>query len=99
MVCNKCQKKLDTLITPDKWKEGSSNAKTGSAGRKLNENKLLSKKNAFNPLAGENKCKMCKKPLSNIKHKYCQHCAYKKGLCQMCGVQIQDVSMFKQSTY
>jgi cysteine-rich PDZ-binding protein len=32
------------VIVPDKWKEGASNT-SESGGRKINENKLLSKKN------------------------------------------------------
>ncbi|TYH68532.1 hypothetical protein ES332_D06G266200v1 [Gossypium tomentosum] len=46
MVCEKCQKKLSKVIVPDKWKEGASNT-TESSGRKVNENKLLSKKHRF----------------------------------------------------
>ncbi|RWW15564.1 hypothetical protein GW17_00020585 [Ensete ventricosum] len=38
------EKKLAKVIVPDKWKEGASNT-TESGGRKINENKLLSKKN------------------------------------------------------
>ncbi|KAL5972632.1 hypothetical protein ACLOJK_039437 [Asimina triloba] len=44
MVCEKCEKKLGKVIVPDKWKEGASNTNE-SGGRKINENKLLSKKN------------------------------------------------------
>ncbi|KAJ0682017.1 putative PDZ-binding protein, CRIPT [Helianthus annuus] len=44
MVCDKCEKKLSKVIVPDKWKEGASNT-TETGGRKINENKLLSKKN------------------------------------------------------
>jgi len=40
------QKKLSKVIVPDKWKEGASNTTEGG-GRKINENKLLSKKNRF----------------------------------------------------
>lgn len=40
------QKKLSKVIVPDKWKEGASNTNE-SGGRKINENKLLSKKNRF----------------------------------------------------
>ncbi|KAL3596232.1 hypothetical protein D5086_007869 [Populus alba] len=43
MVCEKCEKKLSKVIVPDKWKEGASNTTEGG-GRKINENKLLSKK-------------------------------------------------------
>ncbi|KAK7304004.1 hypothetical protein RJT34_14980 [Clitoria ternatea] len=39
-----CEKKLSKVIVPDKWKEGASNTTEGG-GRKINENKLLSKKN------------------------------------------------------
>ncbi|BAT94017.1 hypothetical protein VIGAN_08058300 [Vigna angularis var. angularis] len=45
MVCEKCEKKLTKVIVPDKWKEGASNTTEGG-GRKINENKLLSKKNS-----------------------------------------------------
>lgn len=38
------EKKLTKVIVPDKWKEGASNTTEGG-GRKINENKLLSKKN------------------------------------------------------
>lgn len=38
------EKKLGKVIVPDKWKEGASNTTEGG-GRKINENKLLSKKN------------------------------------------------------
>ena len=43
MVCDRCEKKLSTLITPDTWKDGSRNAKTGKMGRKVNVNMLSSK--------------------------------------------------------
>ncbi|KAK2977275.1 hypothetical protein RJ640_005537 [Escallonia rubra] len=43
MVCEKCEKKLSKVIVPDKWKDGASNTTEGG-GRKINENKLLSKK-------------------------------------------------------
>ena len=45
MVCVKCQKKLDKLITPDAWKEGSRNTTGGKdGGRKIGGNMLLEKK-------------------------------------------------------
>ena len=43
MVCDRCEKKLSTIITPDTWKDGSRNAKTGKMGRKVNVNMLSSK--------------------------------------------------------
>ncbi|KAJ3317982.1 hypothetical protein HDV06_001014 [Boothiomyces sp. JEL0866] len=92
MVCTKCEKKLTSIVTPETWKEGSKNTVTGSAGRKLNENKLLSKisKTKFTPYE-TNKCKICKKSVAQRAAHYCQHCAYKKGICAMCGVMILDI--------
>jgi len=43
MVCERCEKKLSTLVTPDTWKDGSRNAKTGKMGRRVNVNMLNSK--------------------------------------------------------
>lgn len=49
MVCDKCEKKLGKVITPDPWKNGARNT-TESGGRKVNENKALTAtKNRFNP--------------------------------------------------
>ena len=41
VICDSVQ-----VIVPDKWKEGASNVTEGG-GRKVNENKLLSKKQRF----------------------------------------------------
>ncbi|KAK4519648.1 uncharacterized protein ATC70_009885 [Mucor velutinosus] len=99
MVCKKCEKKLTTLAAPDKWKEGSKNAVAGSSGRKLNQNKLLSRsaKIKFDPL-DVRKCRLCKTKVHQDKAHYCQDCAYKKGICAMCGKQVLDTSAYKQSS-
>ncbi|XP_023780276.1 cysteine-rich PDZ-binding protein isoform X1 [Cyanistes caeruleus] len=82
MVCDKCEKKLGTVITPDTWKDGARNT-TESGGRKLNENKALtSKKARFDPY-GKNKfaiCRICKSSVHQPGSHYCQGCAYKKAL-------------------
>ncbi|CAI2191155.1 10716_t:CDS:2 [Funneliformis geosporum] len=92
MVCNKCEKKLSKVICPDKWKDGSRNTAVGT-DRKLHENKLLSKpgKSRFKPY--ENKCKICKSRVHQEHAHYCQGCAYKQGICAMCGKQILDTSI------
>ncbi|CAI5504029.1 unnamed protein product [Closterium sp. Naga37s-1] len=97
MVCDKCAKKLSKVIVPDKWKEGASNT-TESGGRKINENKLLSKKKRYTPYASSAsfKCIICKQQLHQ-EGKYCHLCSYKKGVCAMCGKQVLDTSMYKQS--
>lgn len=49
MVCEKCEKKLGRVITPDPWKNGARNT-LESGGRKVGENKALTaKKGRFNP--------------------------------------------------
>lgn len=49
MVCEKCQKKLGRVITPDPWKSGARNT-VESGGRKIGENKALTANKArFNP--------------------------------------------------
>ena len=79
MVCRKCESKLSTLITPDVQKAGSKNTVTGSAGRKINENKLLGGKNKHKFAPYSTKCKVCKSTCNQKGATYCQGCAYKKG--------------------
>ncbi|GAB2216498.1 hypothetical protein Drorol1_Dr00024272 [Drosera rotundifolia] len=55
-----CEKNLGKVIVLDKWKEGVSNT-TESGGRKVNENKLLSKKHRYN-LATKARAHLCKNP-------------------------------------
>eukprot|EP00775_Hariotina_reticulata_P012373 gene12373-biopygen13623 len=77
MVCAACEKKLQKVACPDKWKDGSSN--TNESGRRINENKALSKAKRYSPYASKaNKCKVCK---SNLHQEgiYCHSCAYSKA--------------------
>ncbi|XP_037706692.1 cysteine-rich PDZ-binding protein-like [Choloepus didactylus] len=97
MVCKKCEKKLGAVITPDTWKDGAE-----SGGRKLNENKALtSKKARFDPY-GKNKfstCRICKSSVHQPGSHYCQGCAYKKGICAMCGKKVLDTKTYKQTSF
>ncbi|RZC50743.1 hypothetical protein C5167_019170 [Papaver somniferum] len=110
MVCDKCEKKLSKVIVPDKWKEGASNTTEGG-GRKINENKLLSKKNRDCDLVmnmsesaerwtpyGMTKCMICKQQ-THQEAKYCHTCAYSKGVCAMCGKQVLDTKLYKQKLF
>uniref|UniRef100_A0A8V0ZDD0 Cysteine-rich PDZ-binding protein n=1 Tax=Gallus gallus TaxID=9031 RepID=A0A8V0ZDD0_CHICK len=93
-------RKLGTVITPDTWKDGARNT-TESGGRKLNENKALtSKKARFDPY-GKNKfaiCRICKSSVHQPGSHYCQGCAYKKGICSMCGKKVLDTKNYKQTS-
>ncbi|WFD41262.1 uncharacterized protein MJAP1_004259 [Malassezia japonica] len=114
MVCAKCEKTLSKTATTDPFRNrnaagflvpSGSAARPGTArgvgvpapgGRKVGENKLLSKSARFSPL--DAKCKLCKQRVSQERAAYCQACAYKKGLCAICGKQILDTSRYKQSS-
>ncbi|KAG7228078.1 hypothetical protein INR49_005700, partial [Caranx melampygus] len=91
MVCEKCEKKLGKVITPDTWKDGARNT-TESGGRKLNENKFLtSKKARFDPYSktGFATCRICKSSVHQSGSHYCQGCAYKKGETMgTCGLTV-----------
>uniref|UniRef100_A0A674PHV1 Cysteine-rich PDZ-binding protein n=1 Tax=Takifugu rubripes TaxID=31033 RepID=A0A674PHV1_TAKRU len=96
MVCEKCEKKLGKVITPDTWKDGARNT-TESGGRKLNENNL-------NPQTLESHktgfaiCRICKSSVHQSGSHYCQGCAYKKGICAMCGKKVLDTKNYKQTS-
>ena len=81
-------------------KAGTSDSASQSCGRKVNENKLLtSKKARFNPYQDNfEKCRICRTKVHQIKAHYCQECAYKKGICAMCGIKILKTKNYKQSS-
>ncbi|KAK4797956.1 hypothetical protein SAY86_030282 [Trapa natans] len=83
MVCEKCEKKLSKVIVPDKWKEGASNTTEGG-GRKINENKLLSKKSRWTPF-GNTKCMICKQQgcVQCVGSKYLTPNFTGKAMCNM----------------
>ncbi|XP_071746615.1 cysteine-rich PDZ-binding protein [Lepeophtheirus salmonis] len=101
MVCEKCEKKgkIGKVIVPDPWKAGSRN-NTEGGGRKVNENKLLSSsKNRFSPTTSIfKKCRICKSKIHVKGAHYCQECAYKKGICSMCGTKILKTKNYKQTS-
>jgi len=97
MVCDKCQKKLGKVVTPDPWKSGARNT-AESGGVKVGGNKLLSKSGRFSPYGQFNKCRICKQSVHQAGSRYCQGCAYKKGICAMCGKQILDTKDYRQSS-
>ena len=108
MVCSDCENKQTKMSNMDMWKDGSHNAQVGhgkDAGRRLGANKLLSGNrygnmvgatSRFQPYTGgaqTKRCRLCKSMLHGDAELYCQHCAYKHGLCSMCGKNIADTSM------
>uniref|UniRef100_A0AAY4C4L3 Cysteine-rich PDZ-binding protein n=1 Tax=Denticeps clupeoides TaxID=299321 RepID=A0AAY4C4L3_9TELE len=72
-----------------------------SGGRKLNENKALTAKKArFDPYgkSGFATCRICKSSVHQSGSHYCQGCAYKKGICAMCGKKVLDTKNYKQTS-
>jgi len=99
MVCDKCQKKVGKVVTPDTWKDGARNT-TESGGRKVNENKLLtSKKSRYNPYTTKfEQCRICKQKVHQAGSHYCQPCAYSKSICAMCGKRLMaETKNYRQS--
>ncbi|XP_017236147.1 uncharacterized protein LOC108209644 isoform X2 [Daucus carota subsp. sativus] len=45
---------------------------------------------------GTTKCIICKQQVHQ-NGKYCHTCAYTKGVCAMCGKQVLDTQLYKQS--
>ena len=43
------------------------------------------------------KCNICKAKTEGKHNKFCHTCAYTKGICEICGKKVMDVSMYKQS--
>lgn len=99
MVCPDCEKKLGRVITPDPWKIGARNT-VESGGRKIGENKLLTaNKTRFNPYTSNfQKCRVCRTSVHQVGSHYCQACAYKKGICAMCGKKLIDTRNYRQSS-
>lgn len=99
MVCAKCEKKLGKVITPDPWKTGARNTTEGG-GRVVGENKALTAhKNRFSPYTKKfGICRICRQVVHQIGSHYCQACAYKKGICAMCGTKLIDTKNYKQSS-
>ncbi|EDS33373.1 HSPC139 [Culex quinquefasciatus] len=93
MVCEKCEKKLGKVITPDPWKTGARNTTEGG-GRKINENKALSSaKTRFNPIGPDLQAKDSPSRKSLLPAVRVQ-----KGICAMCGKKLIDVKNYRQSS-
>ncbi|KLO10583.1 hypothetical protein SCHPADRAFT_922011 [Schizopora paradoxa] len=97
MVCKKCESKTSKLAAPDPFASSSSAIKSGS--RKVGDNKLLRKGGGgkANPYERRS-CKKCKSQTSQNGAKYCHNCAFKSGLCSICGHKILDTSGYSMST-
>eukprot|EP00761_Pharyngomonas_kirbyi_P000564 gb/GECH01000564.1/.p1 GENE.gb/GECH01000564.1/~~gb/GECH01000564.1/.p1 ORF type:complete len:108 (+),score=23.20 gb/GECH01000564.1/:1-324(+) len=106
MVCSKCEKKLKKVVVPDKWKDGANNSKRDpkktntllkmKSGASSSSNKT--KKSRLTPYKKPPQCKLCKSVVYQDGMSYCHTCAYKRGICAMCGKEILGTKFYKQST-
>jgi len=63
----------------------------------LSKNSLLFKKQHTRDMLAQGKCKLCNGAVHQ-RGAYCQQCAYKKGICAMCGKKVLDVKNYRQSS-
>lgn len=97
MVCSKCESKLAKLAAPDPFKDGSRNSVIGGGrdgGRPINENKALTSAKRARTDGYGSACSVCKSSLHQH-GLFCNKCAYAKGVCSMCGIQILDTTMYR----
>ncbi|GAA5899808.1 hypothetical protein JCM6882_005440 [Rhodosporidiobolus microsporus] len=73
---------------PGGSKAGGSSSSAGASGSKGG--------GLSTPAVG--KCTTCKVTVAREGNKYCQGCAYKGGVCAMCGKQILDTRGYKMSS-
>ena len=102
MVCDKCEKKLGSLVVADKWKAGATSRAPQSAGPSSSSSmsKLAEKRAARLAEAGggmARQCRICKVRVGDGRY-YCNGCAYKKAICAMCGTKIGDTKLYKRSS-
>lgn len=86
MVCDECARKMKGVACSDPWR-------SGARSRSVAENKALARRAAAAPY--DRRCKLCKEKIAQ--GVYCQACAYKRGLCSMCGKKMLDTSSYRQS--
>ena len=92
MVCAKCEAKLATLVVADKWKPGAQPRPAASGPLRSAGSKLGA------PPAPPRPCRACKSSVHLAGAHYCQSCAYKNGICAMCGTRVLDTTAYKMSS-
>ena len=100
MVCDKCLAKQKAkgqgqgAIVSDGWKEGANNY-----GKVQPTDKRITAKEINNPYTKTKNrtCKICKVASLPDGH-YCTTCAFKKGICRMCGTKIVNTTTEYRST-
>ncbi|TYZ61472.1 hypothetical protein PybrP1_004680 [[Pythium] brassicae (nom. inval.)] len=97
MVCERCEEKLSKLVVPDKWSDSKESGGSSGGGGKDGSRTRRLKKRAERVTPVQRKCRLCKCDASRGAH-YCNACAYKKGICSMCGRKVLDTKEFNMSS-
>jgi cysteine-rich PDZ-binding protein len=100
MVCDKCLAKQKAkgqnqgTIVSDSWKEGANNY-----GKVQPSDKRITSKEINNPYtkSKDRTCKICKVAALQDGH-YCTTCAFKKGICRLCGKKVVNTTTEYRST-
>jgi hypothetical protein len=94
---------VDHLAAPKRSKAHtgssvSSESKDDLAGRDVGGNRILlgNKRARVTGSGSSSKCRLCGGQLL-AGHHYCHHCAYKRGICSMCGRKLLDTSGYRQT--
>ena len=101
MVCAKCEAKLPKLVVGDKWKGGAGSKQPGapsSASGPMRGGKVGVPGKLGAAPAISRPCRLCKGNVHLAQAHYCQACAYKNGICAMCGTRVLDTTSYKMSS-
>jgi hypothetical protein len=105
MVCSKCEAKLPKLCVGDKWRDAKSMAARKTTSATSGPIKTAKSSGADTasgagggPALGLRPCRLCKAKVHLEGAWYCHQCAYKNGICAMCGTRVLDTSSYKMSS-
>ena len=103
MVCAKCEAKLPKLIVADKWKAGAidarktTSASSGGSGS-IGGVGVGAAGGGGGPAMTLRPCRLCKAKVHLEGAHYCQPCAYKNGICAMCGARVLATAGYTMSS-
>lgn len=91
MVCDDCEKRIRTTVTPDVYKGGrnepSKRSRAGNTGTLIG---------TLRPMSKSEQCDACSVSIHVNHAKYCQSCSHALGCCFMCGKALFDTGMYEQ---
>ena len=98
MVCAKCEAKLPRLAVQDKHKWAAGGKPAGSSSSASSSGPMKKPAGSSSGASIGKPCRVCKSNVHLAGAHYCQGCAYKNGICAMCGTKVLDTSSYKMSS-